>query len=329
MTYAKEREIAIATTRLASQLCDTIRQQQKALTIEKPDQSPVTIADFSAQAIICQGLSDDFPDDPIIAEEDANLLQQDNHTLGQVTQQVQTLLPDTTENKIINWINRGNGKIADRYWTLDPIDGTKGFIRGDQYAIALALVEKGRVKLGVVGCPALPWDFQKPEGDKGVLFVAVENQGTEMINLNTNESRKIKVNSPKPFSQLTRIESVETRHSDHYQQELFDQKMGMSNPVQKMDSLAKYAAIARGEVDIYLRIPLPHFITWKENIWDHAAGIILVEEAGGKVTDLTGKPLDFSVGIKMLNNYGIAASNGWNHSEVLKIISQLSPADDT
>jgi 3'(2'), 5'-bisphosphate nucleotidase len=56
----------------------------------------------------------------------------------------------------------------DRYWTLDPIDGTKGFLRGDQYAIALALVEHGEVVLGVLGCPNLP----NPDGSRGAIFAA-------------------------------------------------------------------------------------------------------------------------------------------------------------
>ena len=62
-----------------------------------------------------------------------------------------------TPEAIAAWIDKGNGNIAPRYWTLDPIDGTKGFIRGDQYAIALALIEQGQVKVGVLGCPSLPF----------------------------------------------------------------------------------------------------------------------------------------------------------------------------
>ena len=57
-----------------------------------------------------------------------------------------------------------------RYWTLDPIDGTKGFLRGDQYAVALGLIDDGEVILGVLGCPNLP----NSDGSRGAIFSAVE-----------------------------------------------------------------------------------------------------------------------------------------------------------
>ncbi len=324
MAYEKEREIAIATTTLAAQLTEHIRYQSTTSTLEKPDDSPVTIADFGAQALICQGLSAIFPDDPIIGEEDATLLQESPDALTKVTENVQRFLPQASDDQVIDWINRGNGQISQRYWTLDPIDGTKGFIRGDQYAVALALIEEGRVKVGVLVCPALPFDPQNPQENQGVIFVAVENQGTEMIDLDHNKSCFIHVNRVKEWHELLRIESLETRHSDRQQTQVFDHLLGITKPPEKMDSLAKYGVVARGEADIYLRIPLPHFITWKENIWDHAAGIILVEEAGGKVTDLNGKPLDFSCGIKMVNNYGIVASNGWSHRKLLETLHTVN-----
>ena len=54
---------------------------------------------------------------------------------------------------VCEWINRGCGEVGPSFWTLDPIDGTKGFLRRDQYAIALAYVVDGVVQLGVLGCP--------------------------------------------------------------------------------------------------------------------------------------------------------------------------------
>ena len=66
-------------------------------------------------------------------------------------------------------------------WTLDPIDGTKGFLRGEQYAVCLALVIDARVELGVIGCPNLPSDKDKPDGGKGALFIAVRGQGAEEV----------------------------------------------------------------------------------------------------------------------------------------------------
>jgi 3'(2'), 5'-bisphosphate nucleotidase len=61
--------------------------------------------------------------------------------------------------------------LAERFWALDPIDGTKGFLRGDQYAIALALVENREVKLGVLACPNLHVDIRQPRGKRGCIFL--------------------------------------------------------------------------------------------------------------------------------------------------------------
>jgi 3'(2'), 5'-bisphosphate nucleotidase len=66
-------------------------------------------------------------------------------------------------------------------WTLDPIDGTKGFLRGEQYAVCLALIVDSQVQLGVIGCPNLPTDVDKPEGHKGAIFIAVKGHGTEEV----------------------------------------------------------------------------------------------------------------------------------------------------
>lgn len=66
-------------------------------------------------------------------------------------------------------------------WTLDPIDGTKGFLRGEQYAVCLALLVDGKAQVSVMGCPNLPTEMNKPEGDKGCLFIAVRGQGAEQV----------------------------------------------------------------------------------------------------------------------------------------------------
>ena len=66
-------------------------------------------------------------------------------------------------------------------WTLDPIDGTKGFLRGEQYAVCLALLVDAKVQVGIMGCPNLPLDASKPDGPKGCLFIAVRGHGAEQV----------------------------------------------------------------------------------------------------------------------------------------------------
>ena len=67
-------------------------------------------------------------------------------------------------------------------WTVDPIDGTKGFLRGGQYAVCLSLIVNSQVELGVIGCPNLPIHPTDPDGEKGCIFVAVRGQGAHQVN---------------------------------------------------------------------------------------------------------------------------------------------------
>lgn len=80
-------------------------------------------------------------------------------------------------------IDAGNsaGGAKGRIWALDPIDGTKGFLRGGQYAVCLGLMVDGEVVVGVLGCPNLPVDVKQPEGAKGVLFSAVKGEGATIV----------------------------------------------------------------------------------------------------------------------------------------------------
>ena len=66
-------------------------------------------------------------------------------------------------------------------WALDPIDGTKGFLRGEQFAVCLALIVDGQVQVGVMGCPNLPVDAKNQDGEKGCLFITVKGQGAFQV----------------------------------------------------------------------------------------------------------------------------------------------------
>ena len=66
-------------------------------------------------------------------------------------------------------------------WTIDPIDGTKGFLRGEQYAVCLSLIVDSKVQVGVIGCPNLPIDPAHPEKGTGCIFTAVRGQGAQQV----------------------------------------------------------------------------------------------------------------------------------------------------
>jgi len=322
--YDRERQVAIAAVKAAAQLCEQVRANRSPEAIQKQDKSPVTIADFGAQAIICRAIRQAFPEDPIVGEEDAALLRQPEMAdqLAQVTQQVQRLLPDATPTSVANWIDQGNGQVCSRYWTLDPIDGTKGFLRGDQYAIALALIEDGEVKVGVMGCPAFPLDWQQPDQHQGILFAAVRGQGASQIYLDTEAALPLQVVTANHTEAFRLVESIEAAHGDQEKQRLVAEAIGLQRPPLQMDSQAKYGAVAAGLAVLYLRLPWSKTPEYRENIWDHAAGAIVIEEAGGRVTDIAGQPLDFATGVKMMHNRGIVASNGVLHEAVLAVLQQ-------
>lgn len=324
MPYTEEKDVAIRAAIAAAQVCQFVRQERGSDAIEKPDQSPVTVADFAAQAVICQALQEAFPQDVVVGEESAALLRSPgmDDRKAQVTDVVQTVLPNGTSEQVLDWVDRGAGEPGKRFWVLDPIDGTKGFVRGDQYAIALALIEDGDIKVAVMGCPALPVDWRQPEGDRGVLFVAVRGQGSEQLSLNTGISQTIHVCTEPTMDSFRLIESVETDHGNPTKQRAIAQAVGITAPVISMDSQAKYSAVARGEADLYLRFLAPNCMDYRENSWDHAPGVLILEEAGGQVTDMHGKLLDFSTGKKLLNNQGVVASNGVLHSIVLKAFQE-------
>lgn len=328
MAYEKEKEIAIAAASAAAKLCEQVRCHRTPTAIEKQDRSPVTVADFGAQAVICRAIAAAFPDDAIVAEEDSALLRQASmsEALDRVTAQVQTLVPDATAEAVTTWIDHGNGQVGDRFWTLDPIDGTKGFLRGDQYAIALALIEAGEVKVGVMACPALPIDLAQAERDPGTLFVAVRGQGTQQISLSSGWSQPIQVARAEATAPLRLIESIEAGHGNLSQQRVVAEAAGLSALPLQMDSQAKYGVVARGEASLYLRLPRIQTPDYRENIWDHAAGVIVVEEAGGCVTDMHGEPLNFGIGPKLIQNRGIVASNGAVHDAVLAVLREKQPS---
>ena len=307
----------------ASSLCQKIREDLVGgESILKRDRSPVTIADYGSQAIVCKLIKERFPGDTIVAEEDSKELRKPDHSkiLEKVTSYINTFIPGTSSEEVCSWIDFSSHYLTDRFWTLDPIDGTKGFLRGDQYAIALALIENGLVKLGILACPNLYVDMYQPTDKKGCIFFALRGKGSIQMDIEDRTRQVLSVSRIKNFSEATLIESFEPDHSDHLFHQKFARKLNILKPSVRMDSQAKYGIVARGEVAIYLRIPSSSEPGYKENIWDHAAGSIIAEEAGGRVTDALGHPLNFLCGIKMEKNYGIVVTNGILHDNVLKAL---------
>ncbi|WP_338431255.1 inositol monophosphatase family protein [Synechococcus elongatus] len=307
-----ELHAALTAVQSAAQLCQTVRRDRQATALRKPDQSPVTVADYGAQALIAAHLGETFPTDPLVGEEDASLLAAD--VLAQITDYVQLQRSQVSPETVAAWIQRGKGQPGDRFWTLDPIDGTKGYVRGDQYAIALALIVEGQVEVAAIAAPAL-------DGPDGALFAAVRGQGAWQIQGDRVIALQV---SDRQATAALRLESVEREHGHPAWQDAIATRAGLVTPARAVDSLVKYALIARGEADLYLRLVNPESDR-RENIWDHAAGVLLLQEAGGCVSDQTGRSLDFGAGSKLFNNQGIAASNAACHAAVLAALRAQTP----
>lgn len=326
-TMNNRKQIALQAVIHASELCQQVQAEMVLSdTIQKSDRSPVTVADFGSQALICKAIGDAFPNENIVAEENAESLKQNPILLNRVTEYVNRCVIEQPQHKhssdskqVCEWIDRGSGEITHSFWTLDPIDGTKGFLRQDQYAIALAWIVKGEVQIGILCCPNLPQRLDDSRSERGCLFVAHKGQGTIMY---TSKGELIgEVHVSQNTSRLA--ESYESTHGDSNTHSLIAEELGFNKPALQIDSQAKYGVVARGEASLYIRLPNPTYPDYRECIWDHAAGLLVVEEAGGKVTDANGRPLNFLSGRRMTNNRGVVATNGKLHSEVLSIISNL------
>ena len=200
----------------ACRLCVTVQASLVAGVdaMAKSDASPVSVADYGAQAVVLERLTSSASSYPFIAEESGHTLQSNAELLGSVHRhalpflpRLQSLAREQAHAELVTLIERGyNQRLSHasrRWWTLDPIDGTQGFLRGGQYAVALALLEGTRPKthartegtaannvashriavsdnapiLAVLGCPALPHSLREPAAGKGELLVAVKGHG--------------------------------------------------------------------------------------------------------------------------------------------------------
>lgn len=348
-SYAREQTVALLAVQRATLLTKKVFHETAKGTSSKNDKSPVTIGDYGAQALIINSIRRNFPADQIVGEEEANALRSDGDLRAQIWELVRSSrLEDAeaernaggsleNEGEMLDVIDAGNspGGSKGRIWALDPIDGTKGFLRGGQYAVCLALIVDGDVKVGVLGCPNLPVSDLAPldsnmgesasdEEGKGVLFSAVLGYSAWSRPLSRGSlqpASRISMRAVKDLRKATFCESVEAGHSSHSDQAAIASRLEITRPSVRMDSQAKYASIARGAGDVYLRLPVS--ATYQEKIWDHAAGDLIVREAGGGVSDVQGQRLDFSVGRTLARNKGVVAAPKAVHPQVVEAVKTV------
>jgi len=314
---------ALKAVGLAAGLADRIQQEMIPAGITKGDRSPVTVADFAAQAVVGYLLDQYFPGELLVGEEGSEMLRSSDHqeALGKVVDYVRQVVDDVTPAQVCDFIDRGGDKPAGKYWTLDPIDGTKGFLRRAQYATALAYVENGEVQLGVLGCPHLTPEMEDDPSGIGCVLIARRDAGTWIASRGDIDQAdafsRLQVSAERDPGKARLLRSFESSHTNKTLIDAFQVEFGIKADPVRMDSQVKYALLASGKGEIYLRLLSPDRLDYKEKIWDQAAGSIIVEEAGGFVSDLDGKALDFSRGRSLEANRGICASNGTFHERAL------------
>jgi 3'(2'), 5'-bisphosphate nucleotidase len=317
MLDSAEATFAIEAVREASFLARRIQREMVTGALTKGDKSPVTVADFALQAVVARRLAEQFPGSALVGEENADALRLEEGiaTLDQITEFARSAISDATPEEICNLIDRGTGETPDSFWTLDPIDGTKGFLRREQYAVALAFVGSGKVELGVLGCPEL---------DGGSIYFAARGQGTWFQPLDNSQPwRRVSVSARSSGRDARILRSVEKSHTNVDEISQLAAKLGTTAVPIGMDSQAKYGVLASGQGDMLLRMISPSRPDYRERIWDQAAGSIVVEEAGGRISDLDGKTLDFSQGRTLAKNRGILATNGHLHEAVLAALKKI------
>ncbi len=324
---APEAQFAISAVREAARLARRVQQEMISPALTKDDRSPVTVADFAVQAVVAQRLAEQLPGSTLIGEEGSAALQltEGLAALDQVTSFVRTSLPNATPEDVCGLIDRGSGDPpAGPFWTLDPIDGTKGFLRGDQYAVALGHIQDGAVDIGVLGCPDLEFGKNPVSGGAGSLIAAVRGLGAWVKPL-VGEApwKRLAVSPEREITKVRLLRSVEKAHTNTDRIGSLVAALGTSATPIQMDSQAKYAVLAAGGAEMLVRFLSKSRPDYAETIWDQAAGSIVITEAGGRISDLAGKPLDFSQGRTLKNNRGVLATNERLHNAILQVMRNL------
>ncbi|KAJ3366315.1 hypothetical protein GGF31_008124 [Allomyces arbusculus] len=324
--FATELAVALTAVRAAARVA---RHAQATLVpvqdrVIKEDKSPVTVADFASQAVVAYYLKRHFATDRIVGEEDSAAVRERPDLAKRVVDAIRHAMEGepaaaaVTDDEWLGLIDhastaaRGPISATERFWTLDPIDGTKGFLRRQQYAVCLALLDAQQtVQVGVLACPNMPFpslSTSSPTATTGSLAWAVRGHGAWHAPLSdspTETATPLAV-APRTSTTLTVIESYESAHANHALSQRVQARLAVPTAVVRMDSQAKYLAVARGDAQVYLRAVGD--VHYREKIWDHAAGALILHEAGAAAVDVTGRALEFPHGGVMVRNVGVVAT---------------------
>lgn len=322
LTMTPELQFA---ARCVTQACCLIPGNSEALWMaRKDDGSLVTECDYAFQALSGHYVDETYPRDSFVAEENISFLESQPQALPSIVRRVVSAVPRATEASVKQWIQRGEGKTEGRFWLMDPVDSTEGFVKNGVFGILMAGLWKGAVQVAALAYPRglgirSPFSLET----SGLLFLAERGLGAWCAPLEEPENRRRLRVSSRSKMEGVRLRSRARVHADQTDQDLaardlLSETLGMTQTI-ACRATARYPLLALGLGDLYIRLVLSDPANQHLLGWDHAAGSLLVEEAGGRVTDLRGQPLDFYSGARMIQNQGLMASNGIFHDEVLEI----------
>jgi len=257
----------IEVARLAGKKITEIYHSKFTVT-QKADHSPVTDADLAANQIIIDGLMKFAPDIPTISE----------------------------ESDPVSFGTRTHWK---QYWLIDPLDGTKEFIKHrDEFTVNIALIRNHTPILGIVQIPT-----------QDICYFATQGAGAFK---KTGDGMPVRIKTNKTdhanFSVIVGNHVTDSRTLDAFRREIGPHQ------ISRVGSSLKTCLIAEGKADVY-----PRFGPTSE--WDTAAAQCIIEEAGGKLTDMMLRPLRYNTKDSFLNPYFISFGNAkkdW--ANILKMI---------
>ncbi|EFX02152.1 myo-inositol-monophosphatase [Grosmannia clavigera kw1407] len=359
--YRKELEVAIGVVKQAARISQEVLPDQDKGAIEKDDNlGPVTVGDFAIQALLTASLHHAFPEDGFVGEEAASALRENAALCERVWGLVQSAgdqdedgfctIPASKED-MCDMIDRcqtapGPGRV----WVFDPIDGTKTFLRREQYAINVALLVDGKQTVAVVGCPLLSpdADIERKDTDRpidnssvdptgrGCLLFAVRSHGTFVQPLleggGSNRPAKVvprKLELHAAAKGAAELRALRPVTSFFLQSSALDEvhravaaKLGVPFPGGDLVGwVPRWASLAMGLANMTV------WVYYKRGrhakIWDHAGAMLLFEEVGGTITDVDGKPLDLLAGRIMTANFGFVAAAADVHGTVLGAVHDV------
>jgi len=356
--FRHELQVAIRAVQAATKISRHVLLDSNKGEIQKADLTPVTVADYAIQAVLTHSLHCAFPEDGLVGEESAGELLTNPALVQHMWTVIQHCASSDLDNKTTNhsanaasvdpWppspsslaslislceTTTPSGADSGRVWVFDPIDGTKTFLKGQQYAINVALLIGGRQILSVVCCPLLDSAATgpitnaalDPKGeDGGCILFAVKGYGA-FVRPVRGGFGDVEVKKLERHADGVTVDGLRSvtcwRDLDSTLEginEASTTALGVEYPgCDLVGWVPRWAVLALG---------LANMTVWvykrgrHGKIWDHAGAMLLFEEVGGMITDVNGRDIDLTQGRKFTSNFGFVAAPRSVHHVVLQAV---------